>query len=114
MHPVTSAASEACIGNVFGPYLPGEEKALDMIASLSTPIQPRMECEASKLPVSGLFFLSSSKTYCIHALSFNGTHTMMMDPTKTQECGWWSPILTQMALLLQQLFILTPYFALPT
>jgi len=56
MHPATSAASGACIGNASGPYLPGEEKALDMIVSLSTLTQPRMECEALKLPAFGLFF----------------------------------------------------------
>ena len=68
MHPATSAASGACIGSASGPYLHGEEKALDTIASLSTLTQHRMECEASKSPVSILFFLSSSGTYCIHAL----------------------------------------------
>jgi hypothetical protein len=55
MHPATSAASGVCIGNASGPYLPGEEKALNMIASLSIPTQHRMESEASKSPVSGLF-----------------------------------------------------------
>jgi hypothetical protein len=114
MHPATLAASGACIGNASGPYLPGEEKALDMIVSLSTLTQPRMECEASKLPAFGLFFLSSSKTYRTHVLSFDGTRTMTMDQMKTQECGWWSPILTQMALLLQQLSISIAYFTLLT
>ena len=33
MHPVISVALGACIGNASGPYLPGEEKALNIFVN---------------------------------------------------------------------------------
>jgi hypothetical protein len=70
------------------PYPPRERKALNMIVSLSTLIQHRMECEASKLPAFVLFFLASSEIYHILALSSNGTLVMEMNRMKTRACGW--------------------------
>ena len=37
-HLATPAASGACIENASGPYLPGEERALDMIAAFTAVI----------------------------------------------------------------------------